>query len=114
MHLGTPGLIWWEEDALAAVSAAWSHGGTARLLGLCGARAASSCCVDCGCGVPSLFWTALGEMMEDTRVTLALLSQVPGVPGALQLPELRRGQAWELHWCEEVQNEPGVSVLLVL
>lgn len=53
-------------------------------------------------------------MMEDTRVTLALLSQVPGVPGALQLPVLRRGQAWELHWCEEVQSEPGVSMLLVL
>lgn len=40
-------------------------------------------------------------------MTLALLSQVPGVPAALQLPVLGRGQAWELHWCEEDQSEPG-------
>lgn len=50
---------------------------------------------------------ALGEMMKDTRVTLALLSQVPGVPGALQLPVLGCGQARELHWCEEEQSQPG-------
>ena len=50
--------------------------------------------------------------MKDTRVTLALLSQVPGVPGALQLPVLGCGQALELHWCEEEQSKPvGICAL---